>query len=284
LLPTFQDNDQTPVSAREINTQSPVPTLTSVLKTTTQTPIIHTATETSIPTATLGVGATRVNENDGAEMVYVPSGEFLMGSEDEDAYKTEKPEHIVYLDGYWIYKHEVTNAQYQRCIEAGVCSGNLGLYSENENPAVYINWHMAESYCEWVGGRLPTEAEWEKAARGDDGRTYPWGETRPSCGIANYYGCRSGTAPVGSYLDNVSPYGALDMAGNVWEWVADWYGADYYAVSPYSNPTGPATGIYRVVRGGSWSNNAWYLRTSDRLSYKPDTTDQLCGFRCAFSP
>ena len=218
------------------------------------------------------------NELDGAEMVYVPAGEFLMGTEDGNS--DESPEHTIYLDAYWIYKYEVTNAQYRQCIEAGVCSGSLNSYPEDNYPAVLIDWYEADTYCTWAGGRLPTEAEWEKAARGDYSRTYPWGEESPSCSLANIQGCEGGTVPVGSLPDGTSPYGALDMAGNVWEWVSDRYDEDYFASSPDTNPTGPGSGTSRVLRGGSWLSFERDLRTSNRLGDLPVFTYIDRGFRC----
>ncbi len=244
-----------------------------------------TATIAPTPEPTLGIGSTMINARDGAEMVYVPAGEFLMGSEDADAVSDEAPEHTVYLDAYWIYKNEVTNAQYRQCIEDGVCSGNLSSYPETDYPAVYMDWYEANEYCTWAGGRLPTEAEWEKAARGTDGRTYPWGEESPTCILAQFCDCSGETVPVGSFLGGASPYGALDMAGNVWEWVADWYDAEYYQNSPSQNPTGPASGTGRVIRGGSWHISGRYLRVSYRDWLNPDySSGNRGGFRCLFSP
>ena len=251
--------------------------------TTTSTPT-KAPTITPTPKPTLGVGSVMINEKDGAELVYVPAGEFLMGSEDRYAWGDEAPEHTVYLDAYWIYKHEVTNAQYRQCIEEGVCNGSLSRYSENDYPAVYISWYQAVDYCEWAGGRLPTEAEWEKAARGEDGGTYPWGEAGPNCSLAQYGSCLGETVPIGSNPDGASPYGALDMAGNAWEWVADWYDAGYYQNSPAENPTGPVSGTYRVLRGGSWSINERLLRASVRIRSNPDDSYNDIGFRCLSSP
>jgi serine/threonine-protein kinase len=248
----------------------------------TTTPI-KTASITPTPEPTLGIGSTMINEKDGAEMVYVPAGEFTMGSENMEAYSDEAPEHTVYLDAYWIYKYEVANTQYRQCIEDGACSGDLSQYPENNFPAVYINWNEATDYCAWAGGRLPTEAEWEKAARGEYGRTYPWGEASPKCSLAQYYGCSGETIPVGSLHAGASPYGALDMAGNVLEWVADWYDADYYRNSPAQNPTGLASGTYRVLRGGAWYNNEGSLRASARNGFDPDISYDVVGFRCLSS-
>jgi formylglycine-generating enzyme required for sulfatase activity len=263
-------------------TETSTPTVTpTVTKTASPT---KTATITPTPEPTLGIGSFLINEKDSAEMVYVPAGEFLMGSEDADADNDENPEHTVFLDAYWIYKNEVTNAQYRQCIEDGICFGDLSRYPENDYPAVYISWYEAKDYCQWAGGRLPTEAEWEKTARGEDGRTYPWGEADPNCSLAQYDGCSGDTVPVGSLPDGASPYGALDMAGNVWEWVADWYDADYYQNSPLQNPAGPGSGMYRVLRGGSWNNIERHLRASSRYWFNPDGSSHYHGFRCLSSP
>ncbi len=229
----------------------------------------------------LGIGSTRVNKKDGAEMVYVPAGSFLMGSEDSAAYTDEMPEHLVTLEGYWIYKYEVTNVQYQACIKAGRCKGGEYEYDFNDDSpgSLAANWNQAVVYCKWAGGQLPTEAEWEKAARGTDGRTYPWGETIPNHDLAQFGG---GTimVPVGSFPEGASPYGALDMAGNVWEWVADWYDENYYETSPSENPEGPDSGEFRVLRGGSWTNYGSDLRVTFRYGYLPDEKDTSFGFRC----
>jgi formylglycine-generating enzyme required for sulfatase activity/uncharacterized caspase-like protein len=215
---------------------------------------------------------------DGAEMVLVPAGEFTMGSNE---YDDEKPPRRVYLDAFHIDKYEVTNALYRRFVSA-TSRGAPGYWNDarfngDPQPVVGVSWHDAAAYCGWAGKRLPTEAEWEKAARGTDGRRYPWGE-QWDASRAN-----SGGKPVsvGSYPGGVSPYGAHDMAGNVWEWVADWYEAAYYQRSPERNPKGPDSGQYRVVRGGSWDFSPIGLRASYRNYGTPDRRFSLVGFRCA---
>jgi len=251
-------------------------------------------------------------------MLYVPGGEFTMGSTDADIdailaecsdcerdwYTNEQPQHTVTLDAFWIDKTEVTNAQYRECVEAGACTASAYAdesdYNGDQQPVVGVDWSQAKAYCEWAGVRLPTEAEWEKAARGTDGRTYPWGNewdvqttrrcnfsdkndpTGPSDTEADDGYAR--TAPVGSYLAGASPYGVLDMAGNVWEWVADWYDADYYDNSPGNNPKGPNSGGSRVLRGGSWSDVWFYVRAASRSDYSPSGRGNYIGFRCAGSP
>jgi formylglycine-generating enzyme required for sulfatase activity len=224
-------------------------------------------------------------------LVYVPAGEFTMGTNEEG---DEEPVHTVYLDGYYIDKYEVSNAQYQRCVEAGACeqSGcrNESAYSAPDWPVVCVDWNQAKAYCQWAGARLPTEAEWEKAARGTDARTYPWGNEAPDCSRANYCPgwpgkcCVGGTSRVGDYASGASPYGALDMAGNVWEWTADWYASDYYSRSPANNPQGPDSGQRRVLRGGSWSYQFADIRAVHRYHLDPSASGHPIGFRCVVSP
>ncbi len=256
-----------------------------------------TNTPTMMPTPALGIGSTRIRPTDEAVMVYVPEGSFMMGSDDGGS--DEQPIHAVYLDSYWIDQTEVTNSMYDLCVKAGVCERPDVLVSYTRDnyysnldyadfPVIYVNWNHAKTYCEWAGGRLPTEAEWEKAARWDEedqeARTYPWGEI-VDCNYANarYYSddmCRGDTTAVGSYPNGASPYGALDMTGNVWEWVADWYDGNYYQSSPVQNPQGPDNGYVKVLRGGSMFEGA-IVRAASR-----DSNDILwryfyIGFRCA---
>jgi formylglycine-generating enzyme required for sulfatase activity len=209
------------------------------------------------------------------ELVGVPAGEFSMGSESGDS--DESPVHTVNLAGYYIDKYEVTNGQWNGYAAA---SGKSSKSEPDDHPVVSVSWNDARDYCAWAGLRLPTEAEWEKAARGTDGRTYPWGEgideTR-----ANYDRNVASTTPVGSYPSGVSPYGAHDMSGNVWEWVSDWYDNGYYATSPSGNPQGPGSGTYWVLRGGGWSGNATNLRAADRPNVAPSYASSDFGFRCA---
>ena len=223
------------------------------------------------------------------DWVSVPAGEFGMGSEHGNP--EESPVHAVYLDNYEIGKYEVTNEQYYQCVKAGVCSlPRNPRYNSPEyvdHPVTDVSWIDANTFCAWnnPNGRLPTEAEWEKAARSADGRTYPWGE-RIDCSYTNYYDgnsyCVGNTTPAGSYESGKSPYGAYDMAGNVWEWVADWYSDTYYASSPESNPLGPENGNFRVLRGGSLLNGGYYLRSVARRAWiSPTGTDSYVGFRCA---
>ena len=203
-----------------------------------------------------------------------------MGSNSGDA--DEKPVHRVYLDEFFIDKYEVTNEQYNQCVSAGPCSPNNKYdgFTDPRQPVVGVDWNQASTFCSWAGKRLPTEAEWEKAARGTDGRTYPWGEGI-DCSRANYGDCGHGkTKPVGTYPSGASPYGAMDMAGNVWEWVADWYDAKYYQNSPNRNPTGPSSGLSRVLRGGGWYFSPLNLRVAYRLGLNPTDRGSNVGFRC----
>jgi formylglycine-generating enzyme required for sulfatase activity len=249
---------------------------------------------TEIPltsTTSLGIGSTMVSKKDGMVMVYVPAGEFQMGSENGAA--DESPVHAVYLDAFWIDQTEVTNAMYARCVQSGKCEAPsftksfthesyYGSFEFDDYPVIYVSWSDAVAYCNWAGRRLPAEAEWEKAARGTDGRVYPWGNAIDSS-YANYNLDAGDTTAVGSFEKGVGFYNTYDMAGNVFEWVADWYDAGYYTSSPDKNPNGPSSGLYRVLRGGSWLNSDFNLRASSRIRFNSASTDNYIGFRCARS-
>lgn len=234
-------------------------------------------------------------------MAAVPAGSSWMGcneSVDNQCLADEYPFHEVLIDAFAIDRTEVTIAEYMACVDDGECSSPddtnafgepCALGESPEHPMTCVDWFAASTYCEQLGKRLPTEAEWEKAARGDSGQLYPWGDTNPSCNEAVMDECpTSSPLPVGSKPAGASPYGALDMGGNVFEWVADWYAAAYYVESPLENPTGPAMGTRRVVRssGPNYSDEA--LRASFRgVDFEvptPDGASAIVGFRCVFIP
>ena len=241
------------------------------------------------------------------EEILIPAGSFQMGYDSTNLAETyccpdAQPLHTVTLGVYSIDKYEVTNARYKACVDAGQCTApadsnsasHLTYYGDaafNDYPVIWVNWHQATAFCTWAGKRLPTEAEWEKAARGSsDTRMYPWGNTMPDCTKVNHWDtmghghmCVGDTSQVGSYPAGASPYGAMDMAGNVWEWVNDWYGGDYYSVSPGDNPQGPATGEYRVRRGGSWDFTEGDVNFAGRGRNLPDYWSAGGGFRCVRS-
>jgi formylglycine-generating enzyme required for sulfatase activity len=242
------------------------------------------------PTARpLDVGSVQVSAIDGMEMVYVPAGEFIMGANDRE--DDEKPQHNVYLDAFWVDRTEVTNSMYALCVQAGACKPPVSSISSKHStyfgnpdfeayPVIYVTWKQARDYCSWAGRRLPTEAEWEKAARGTKGYITPWGNNSPSPDQVNYNGNVGDTSQVGSYPKGASVYGTLDMAGNVWEWVADWYSSKAYTKAVYENPTGPQEGTRRVLRGGSWYYPLNDIRASNRFSASDNTTLNDVGFRC----
>ncbi|HMD81240.1 MAG TPA: formylglycine-generating enzyme family protein, partial [Anaerolineales bacterium] len=236
-----------------------------------------------------GIGSTMISDKDDMILVYVPAGEFTMGSDSGEAH--EKPVHMVSLDAFWIDQTEVTNAMYAKCVQDGACSqpDDTSIYSDSNyanHPVVYVSWNNAKAYCEWADRRLPTEAEWEKAARGENAFTYPWGNDAPNNNLLNYNIAVGDRTDVGKYPDGASPYGALDMAGNVWEWVADWFDANYYATlgEIARNPQGPISGQDRVVRGGSWYDGDYYVRSALRSRNDPAYSDSGIGLRCSRSP
>ena len=312
------------------------------------------------PPAQAALHDTWTRARDEMPMVYAPAGEFDMGSADAQVdyalalcngrhpgcghcsvekdlcrrewFDNERPAHGVRLSAFWIDAHEVTNAQYARCVAAGACipprkSSLYTLHAYYGNPAydaypvIHVDWGQADAYCRWAGGRLPTEAEWEYAARGPDGWLFPWGDLfpggtdatgfalmapqrqesataargeRPSAPTLNYCDANCWfvwrdeelddgfemTAPVGSFSAWKSWAGALDMAGNVAEWVADWYDEGYYARAVRDDPRGPESGEFRVVRGGSWGQAPLYQTATHRGSKRPDETNIYTGFRC----
>ena len=313
ITPTFEVN--TLVDQPPTETPSPPTPSEEIISTDTPAP---TPTETTPPTPTNTEEpvnqpiSLEVNPVDGAEFVLVPAGEFLMGSEpgkDPYFWGAEGPEHTVYLDEYWIYRSEVTNGMYQACVEEQKCprpqylnSVDVADYYGNpeydDYPVIHVTFAHAQAYCNWVGGKLPSEAQWEKAARGSEGYMFPWGDDTPDADLVNL--CDSscargserenhfsdgypGTSPVGSYPNGASPYGVLDMAGNVWEWTFDWFQPTYYSISPEENPLGPSSGTTRTIRGGSWFNPTSGVRAAARTSLTPKKVLDTLGFRCVVS-
>ena len=285
-----------------------------------------TPTSTDIPTATLtftpaatftpakGIGSTWIRSTDGMVMMYVPKGPFTMGITADEAqtecmkigrecerswFADEEPPHPVVLDAYWMDQTEVTNAMYTLCVNAGVCSpprqkgsNMVEDYFDNaeyaDYPVVFMTWKQAHAYCQWAGARLPTEAEWEKAARGTDQRHYPWGNSTPSCSLMNFNPfnertCKDDTSAAREYSNGQSPYQIFNLAGNVAEWVMDWYDPRYYASSPSSNPQGPSEGFTKILRGGSWFYDEEFARATYRYKQDPRYYYSSTGFRCALS-
>ncbi len=271
-------------------TQTPTetaPTATPTATPTSTAPPTSTAEPTSTPT--LEPGASRVSPIDGMVKVYIPAGEFNMGVNGGAKDQVNQPMHKVYLDAYWIAQTTITNAMYKLCVEAGGCTNpirkelNPHYYDPAyaNHPAVYIVWLQAEDYCKWSGGRLPTEAEWEKAARGTGKREYPWGSGDPNPNRVNVNHFHETTVRVGRYPKGASPYGVLDMGSNVREWVADWYQEDYYKAGT-DNPTGPKKGDAKVLRGASWFDPLYYAKVTNRLSHPPNSAGWNRGFRCVY--
>jgi formylglycine-generating enzyme required for sulfatase activity len=237
---------------------------------------------------------------DGAPMALIPAGPFPMGvpKGDRDGGRDEYPNHDVFLDAYYIDAFEVTNGRYREFVrETGhrppqhptdpsrnLWRGTIMPESIADRPVINVDWHDADAYCRWTGRRLPTEAEWEKAARGTDDRRFPWGNVEPTHKHLNFNQRWQGEntlMPVGSYEAGKSPFGVYDMAGNVWEWVADWYDAYYYEKSPARNPKGPETGTHKVLRSSGWEVETPLVRSVTRVKSDPLNRNHSTGFRCA---
>lgn len=297
------------------NPQTAVTEATKAATTPTLTPT-DAATSTPVPTETpaLAAGSFKISDTDGMKMMYVPAGSFIMGGNDGGS--QNEPAHEVVLSPYWIDQTEVSNKMYALCVTAGSCSPpaavrstNLREYYGNPNhadyPVIFVSWFQAQEYCKWVGRQLPTEAQWEKAARGEDGLLYPWGDIFDD-GRGNFRPLETGFDVVGSYPGGKSQYGALNMSGNVYEWVSDWFDQDYYQSEEYwINPLGPVDGDYRVIKGGlfrqtnekqsgrpNWLNSITkgYIDITInffpgfRMYLKPDGASHLVGFRCVVGP
>ena len=230
-------------------------------------------------------------------MVLVPAGPFQMGCSPDDTQcvNAEKPLHTVILDAYVFDINQVTNARYAACVEAGSCAppqvpssmtqmDYYGNPTYSNFPVINVDWFQAYTFCVWDGKRLPTEAEWEKAARGDsDTRIHPWGNAAPDSTLLNYNLNVGDTTAVGAYPTGASPYGVMDMSGNVYEWVRDFFQVNYYWFSPSANPLGPSNGTDIVVRGGSYLSFDAGVRASSREGVAPDLSMDFLGFRCARS-
>ncbi len=266
------------------------PTPQVIVVTATSLPATEVPATIAVPTQTLVPVALSGPQNgssmkwvDGSTLVYIPAGDFTMG---DGVFALS---HNVTLDGYWIQKTKVTNRMYEQCVKVGICSAPsqvLGgpVFSNPEfgnHPVVGVDWSQAQAYCAWTQGALPTEAQWEKAARGTNGNTYPWGNAAPTCGLLNFANCYSSTSTVEAFAaTGASPYGLLDMAGNTFEWVGDWYSEAYYSNSPLANPTGPESGEYRVVRGSSFETDDQLIASSIRRFNEPVDSERDTGFRC----
>lgn len=293
-----------------IATRTTIPSTLTVASTTVLPTSTSTATRAATNTPQFSIGSSRTASGDNMEQVFVPAGEFVMGSSASNAFNEclqfrsdcvlgwfalEEPQHRVTLNAFWIDKTEITNALYAQCVKAGKCAAPTN-WSSNTRPSyyndpryekypvIYVSWIQAKAYCEWAGRRLPTEAEWEKTARGNDGRTYTWGNTWQQNALNALGSNVDDTTEVGKYPNGASLYAALDMAGNVWERVNDWFDENYYSVSPSQNPQGPSSGQNRVFRGGSWANHGYNTRTSYRVWADPSDTSKYVGFRCASTP
>jgi formylglycine-generating enzyme required for sulfatase activity len=312
-----------PTATRVPATPTPLPPTATVIPPS-ATPLPPTATPaapSAPPTLGAALGAVQPRSKDNAEMVYVPAGEFAMGGDPAPA--ANQAANSIYLNAFWMDKFEVTNEQFQQFAGAtgyqtdaekqgwgyefvnarweqtrGITwrapRGSAGdMADKMKYPVVLVSWNDANAYCAWAGERLPTEAEWEKSARGTDARAFPWGNTWDgtklnfcdvNCGFAwkdsSVNDRYAESAPVGSLPQGASVYGIQDLAGNVWEWTADWFGADYYKTMPTRNPTGPASGQFKILRGGAWSIDSSYARTTAGFPAVPEYRERSVGFRC----
>jgi formylglycine-generating enzyme required for sulfatase activity len=266
LLLAFFASCSSPPATVAVTLTAPVPTATAP-------PFVL------VPVVELGSSFVHM---DGTTLVAIPNGEFLMGRGSAD-----NPEHRVILSDYWIYSTEVTNSQYALCVAQGWCSepdpddnSEYQTHLARHRPVVGVSYDQATSYCSFVSGDLPTEAQWEKAARGVDARPYPWGQAEPSCELANYANCLKRADEVMSRQDGRSPYGAVNLAGNVLEWVGDWYDPIYYENSPPGDPPGPPDGRTRVIRSSGFRSSGDQLVVYGRFNAAPADHRPDLGFRC----
>ena len=280
-------------------TQKPAPTPELVpeeqLPEVTQAPEIPEATEVPIETEegpeipvfdeSLVMEGSWMYWFDNSILLYIPAGDFLMGAQDVP----NNPPRTVSLSSYWIYRYPVTMDMYRQCVVAGACEppASEPPYESvfdplrAHHPVVGVDWEKAQSYCQWMNADLPTEAQWEKAARGPDGNTYPWGEDEPDCSLLNYQGCVGDTTPVQAYYpEGMSYYELFDTAGNTYEWARDWYQEDYYTLNAFGDPFGPETGTYRSIRGSSFESPLEILPLANRAYLQPEKYRIDLGFRC----
>jgi len=225
------------------------------------------------------------------QMVLIPAGEFLMGSGPRDGNPDEMPQRKVFLNAFHIDKYSTTVGRFAKYLEATGADppeywNMVNVTADADYPVVGVDWDQAQAYCKWAGKRLPTEAEWEKAARGMDGRKHPWGNDPPSPQFANVgrggtFGYTKSLEKVGTYEAGKSPYGVYEMIGNVWQWMADWYDRSYYQNAPEKNPKGPEKGEFKVIRGGSWAKVPLVVRVAARHRAAPTSQTTSIGFRCA---
>jgi len=283
-------NEALPVKPEPVPALAPAPPnprmATSMAKLTGKAPSSARA-GTALKSASAPHPSATLTGQDGAPMVLVPAGEFTMGSDEGD--DDEQPVHRVVLDSFYLDTFEVTNRRFAKFVAAIQSEPPWG-FADQATPVVYaeqpvrwVNWLEATGYCLWAGKRLPTEAEWEKAARGPDGRPYPWGNEPPTAAHA-VFGLKEGdetVSPIGNRHQGRSPYGVHDLAGNLYEWVSDWYDDAFYATPPTRNPRGPVEGTVKGQRGGSYINSPYRLRSAFRTKADPTEHDPHVGFRCA---
>ena len=304
VTPTTEDiTEAVTEAATEAPTEPPVLETVTLTPTSDAQQVQPTATATLVTIDLSGppmeVGST-FTYIDGNVIVAVPEGDFTMGHGEND-----NPEHTVFVDSFWIHRTEVSNRAFALCVALGQCTTPdpvLNPYFDAKknpqfrdptfanDPVVGVTWDQADAYCKMIKGRLPTEAEWEKTARGPEGNIYPWGNASPSCTLANIGRCNPTTKPVNAFGDGMSYYDALNLSGNVFEWVADWYNPNYYSIAPKENPTGPETGTFRSVRSAGFREDSYLAESARRFRFKPAEARNDLGFRCvvtdpmAFAP